>query len=49
MLCKIIVPTSKSNWLINQACVGDASFGEDPTVDELEREIATIFGKEVAS
>jgi threonine aldolase len=41
-------PTPGMLAAMNAAAVGDDVFGEDPTVNELERHTAALFGKEAA-
>ncbi|XP_055585910.1 uncharacterized protein LOC129738680 [Uranotaenia lowii] len=44
----ISVPTASMRKAIYEAVVGDDVYGEDPTVLELERRSAELFGKEAA-
>lgn len=44
----ISVPTANMRKAIFEAAVGDDVYGEDPTVNELERRSAELFGKEAA-
>src|SRR5207344_1332454 len=41
-------PTPEMRWAMAEAEVGDDVYGEDPTVNQLERRAADIFGKEAA-
>lgn len=41
-------PTEEMRVAIYEAVVGDDVFGEDPTVNELERRAAELLGKEDA-
>jgi threonine aldolase len=45
----ITQPTSAMRKAMNEAEVGDAVFGEDPTVNKLEARTADILGKEAAA
>ncbi len=42
----VTLPTDEMRRAMAEAVVGDDVYGEDPTVIELERESATLFGKE---
>lgn len=42
------VPTTNMRKAIFEAVVGDDVYGEDPTVNELQRRAAELFGKEAA-
>lgn len=44
----VSVPTPSMRKAIYEAAVGDDVYGEDPTVNELERRSAELFGKEAA-
>lgn len=44
----VSVPTASMRKAIFEAVVGDDVYGEDPTVKELERRSAELFGKEAA-
>lgn len=42
------LPTPEMRKAMAEAVVGDDVYGEDPTVNELERRSAELFGKEAA-
>nr|XP_019561917.2 LOW QUALITY PROTEIN: probable low-specificity L-threonine aldolase 2 [Aedes albopictus] len=44
----VSVPTASMRKAMYEAEVGDDVYGEDPTVNELERRAAALFGKEAA-
>lgn len=44
----LTVPTPEMRQAMFKADVGDDVYGEDPTVNELERKAAELFGKESA-
>ena len=44
----LTLPTQRMRESMANAIVGDDVYGEDPTVQKLEKRIATIFGKESA-
>ncbi|XP_077980492.1 uncharacterized protein LOC144435752 [Glandiceps talaboti] len=44
----LTVPGAEMRQAMAEAAVGDAVFGEDPTVNELERRAAEMLGKEAA-
>lgn len=44
----LTVPTPEMRQAMFKADVGDDVYGEDPTVNELERKAAELFGKEAA-
>lgn len=44
----LTVPTPEMRQAMFEAEVGDDVYGEDPTVNELERKAAELFGKEAA-
>lgn len=44
----LTVPTPEMRQAMFEAEVGDDVYGEDPTVNELERKSAELFGKEAA-
>ena len=44
----VTLPTSKMREAIFQAGLGDDVFGEDPSINELEKYSASLFGMESA-
>lgn len=44
----VTVPTEKMRKAMSEAPVGDDVYGEDPTVNELQRLASEMFGKEAA-
>ena len=44
----LTLPTAAMRAAMNEAVVGDDVYREDPTVDQLEQKVATMFGMEAA-